>query len=467
MPHQDRGILVPRPEVKYCTRVRLEGNGVTGKTSSNEMPMGTKINLPELGKKRVVIAGGGFAGLTPADALDVDAFQVMLLDRNNYHQFQPLFYQVAMAGLEPSSIVFPFRKLFQGTGKYFRMAEFSGVDPERSRVLTSQGIVNYDYLVLATGSATHYFGNDEIRRLSIPMKSVSEALFLRNRILEDCETALTCTVAEDREALLSTVIVGEGPTGVELAGALAEMKKFVLPEDYPELSPSEAEVWLVKGNGRLLKSMSEESSAKALAYLEAMGVRVLLGSRVVSFDGKRVVLRCGREIRARKMIWAAGVTAPSVPGLPAARFGHGGRLSVDRRKRVEGCENIFALGDVASMSEPSFPEGHPQVAPVAIGQAKLLARNLSLMEAGKPAEDFSYVDPGSMATVGRHAAVADIGRARLSGVAAWLLWLVVHLRALLGVKNKFFVLTNWAWNYATYDQPLRIIVRPRRPAEPG
>jgi NADH dehydrogenase len=424
--------------------------------------MGVKINLPEVGKKRVVVVGGGFAGMTLVKDLDPRLFQIVLLDRNNYHQFQPLFYQVAMAGLEPSSIVFPFRKMLQGTGKYFRMAEVTAVEPDLNRLLTSHGIVNYDYLVLALGAETHYFGNEEIRRRSIPMKSVSEALYLRNRILEDCETALTCTDADERRGLLNTVIVGGGPTGVELAGALAEMRKFIMPKDYPELPPEESGVWLVESNGRLLKSMSEEASARAAAYLEGMGVKVLLGKRVESHDGKWVRLGSGVSIRADKLIWAAGVTAPKIPGLPESMMGQGSRLVVDRYNRVGGCENIFALGDLSLMTAPGFEHGHPQVAPVAIDQARLLSKNLSRLERGEPMEEFSYTDKGSMATVGRHAAVADIGSLRLSGVPAWLLWLLVHLRALLGVKNKLFVLVSWGWNYVTYDQPLRIIVRPRQ-----
>lgn len=427
--------------------------------------MGTKINLPEVDKKRVVIVGGGFAGLTLAMALDPKVFQVVLLDRNNYHQFQPLFYQVAMAGLEPSSIVFPFRKMFQRTPKYFRMAEVTEVEPALNRLRTSHGVVNYDYLVLAQGAVTHYFGNEEIRRLAIPMKSVSEAIYLRNRILEDCETALTCTEGEERLGLLNTVIVGGGPTGVELAGALAEMERFVLPKDYPELPSGSSGVWLVENNKRLLKSMSPESSARASMYLEGMGVRVLTGKRVVSFDGKWVVLGCGLRIRADKIIWAAGVTAPKIPGLAEARVGHGSRLIVNRRNLLEGHKNIFAIGDLALMSAPGFLDGHPQVAPVAIDQARLLAKNLKLAESGGNLEDFSYIDKGSLATVGRHAAVADIGSLRLSGVTAWLLWLLVHLRSLLGVKNKLLVLLNWGWNYVTYDQSLRIIVHPRRPSD--
>lgn len=425
--------------------------------------MGTKINLPELEKRRVVIIGGGFAGLTLSQAIDAEDFQVVLLDRNNYHQFQPLLYQVAMAGLEPSSIVFPFRKLFQRTGKYFRMVDVISVEPDAGRVTTSQGVVNYDYLVIAMGSETHYFGNPSTRRHAIPMKSVAEALYLRNRILEDCEKALTCTSPSAREGLLSTVIVGGGPTGVELAGALAEMKKFVLPKDYAELPVGEVSVILVEGNPRLLKAMSEESSTAARFFLEQMGVKIMTNTRVVSFDGQRVILSCGQELRADKVIWAAGVTSPPIPGLNLAQVGPSGRLTVDRQNRVKGYENIFAIGDIALMEESSYPNGHPQVASVAIDQAKLLAKNLKLIEQSLSGQDFSYANKGSMATVGRHAAVADIGSLRLSGITAWMLWLVVHLRSLLGVKNKLMVMANWIWSYVTYDQPLRIIIRPLHP----
>jgi len=423
--------------------------------------MKTKINLPELEKRRVVVVGGGFAGLSLVRSLDHSVYQVVLLDKNNYHQFQPLLYQVAMAGLEPSSIAFPFRKTIRRPDVFFRMVEVHGIDPYQNRLTTSSGIVNYDFLVIATGSDTNYFGNREIMRHSIPMKSVSESLYLRNRILEDCERALTCTSESDRLELLTTVIAGGGPTGVELAGALAEMKKFVIPREYPELDPGEVVVRLVESGPRVLKSMSEDSSRRSADYLSSMGVDVLLGTKVVAYDGREIALSNSRVFRSSKLIWTAGVTASLIPGLEKVASFSGGRYVVDRFSRIKECGNVFAIGDVALMEEPSYPNGHPQVAPVAISQAQSLADNLNRMAEGRPMENFSYKDKGSMATLGRHAAVAEIGDFKVAGPVAWFLWLFVHLKELLGVKNKMFVLASWAWNYVTYDQPLRIIVRPR------
>ncbi len=423
--------------------------------------MPTKINLPELDKPRVVVVGGGFAGLALTQALDPNKFQVVLLDKNNYHQFQPLFYQVAMAGLEPSSILFPFRKLFQGTGKYFRMTECLSVDVATRRLVTRDGLVNYDYLVLALGAKTHFFGDEGIRANVIPMKSVSEALYLRNRIFEDWERALTCTDPLDRGALLDTVIVGGGPTGVELAGALAEMKRFILPKDYPELSNSPPTVWLIESNPRLLKSMSVKSSSSAQAYLEARGVKVVTGSRVISYDGRCLELSDQRRLHCRKVIWAAGVKASLLEGLPQESIAPNGRVVVDGQCRLKGEKNIFVIGDMALLRDPDdYPEGHPQVAPVALAQARFLADLLNNPDHGQPSPSFHYKDRGSLATVGRHAAVADIANYHLSGPVAWVLWMFIHLLALLGIRNKVNVLLGWAWSYATYDQPLRVIIRP-------
>jgi NADH dehydrogenase len=426
--------------------------------------MSIKINLPELAQKRVVIVGGGFAGLELAQALPPNLFQVVLIDKNNYHQFQPLFYQVAMAGLEPSSILFPFRKLLQKTNKFFRMAEVQEIYPDKNCLMTNLGVVNYDYLVLATGAKTHYFGNNKLKELTIPMKSVSEAIFLRNRILEDYENALTCVDLNERQGYLNVVIVGGGPTGVELAGALAEMKNHILPKDYPELNLEEIEIYLIEGNSRLLKAMSKKSSENSYKYLKNLGVEVLLNTHVTDYDGKIITTKEGNFIQTNKVIWAAGITGNPIKGLNPKTITPQGRYKVNNFNQVVGYTNVFAIGDIAKMSSLDYPHGHPQVAQVAIQQAKTLATNITQLEeekgrGRKDMKPFIYKDLGSMATVGRHAAVADIGTKHLKGPIAWYLWLLVHLKAILGIKNKAFVLFNWVWNYLTYDQSLRLIIK--------
>jgi NADH dehydrogenase len=425
-----------------------------------------KINLPETGKPRVVVVGGGFAGLTLVQKLNPAKFQIVLLDRNNYHQFQPLFYQVAMAGLEPSSIVFPFRKLFQGGQQYFRLTEVEKICPQQNQLITSHGIVNYDYLVLAMGSQTHFFSQEDIQQHALPLKSVSEALYLRNRILEDYEKALTCADPFSRQKYLNIILVGGGPTGVELAGALAEMKRFILPKDYPELDHNEVNIYLIESNNRLLKSMSASASQTAEEYLRQRGVKVLLGERVTSYDGQLLTTQHGTKLLSDKVIWAAGVSGAQIGGLSDDVLTPSNRYTVTPQLQVKGYPNIFAIGDISLLTQERFPKGHPQVAQVAIQQARFLANYLNQPETTKKGKIFVYKDLGSLATIGRHAAVADLGGLFLKGITAWYLWLGVHLKSLLGVKNKIFVLLNWIWNYLTYDQPLRVMIRPRsRPAE--
>ncbi len=422
----------------------------------------TKINIPEGRLPRVVILGGGFAGLKLARKLSGRHFQVVLLDRNNFHQFQPLFYQVAMAGLEPSSIAFPFRRLFRSSRNYFiRVTEVDRIEQEEKRLHTPLGIVNYDYLVIATGATTNFFGNEHIARLAIPMKSVSEALYLRNTILSDYEKAITATEYGFRQGYLDIVIVGGGPTGVEVAGALAEMRKYIIPKDYPEIDNEEIDIHLVQGGGRLLEGMSERCSGKALEFLQQLGVKVWLNLRVTDYDGEYAYLSTGEKIYTRKLIWAAGVRGNCPPGLPETVHTRGRRIKVDEHLRVEGFTDIFAIGDIAYMEEAAYPHGHPQVAQVALQQGKYLARYLR--NAGKDQPPFRYQDLGSMATIGRHKAVVDLPRISFQGFFAWLIWLFVHLFQILGAKNKVFVFINWVWNYFTYDQSLRLIIRPRVP----
>lgn len=424
----------------------------------------TRINIPESPLERVVIVGGGFGGVQLARKLAKSDFQVVLIDKNNYHQFQPLFYQVAMAGLEPSSIVFPFRKLFQGRENMFiRMAEVTHVDTEAKQLQTPLGHCNYDHLIVATGADTNYYGNEELQKNTLPMKSVVEALQLRNHILDDYEDALTTPGYNDRQELVDIVIVGGGATGVELAGSLAEMKTHVLPKDYPELHVEEEfDIYLVQSGDSLLKGMSEHSSLKALKYLEDLGVKVLLNSRVTAFDGRKATFKDGSEIATQKVIWAAGIQGVPLPGLPEGAITYGNRLAVDEYSRIAGLENVYAIGDVAYMEETDFPKGHPQVAQVAIQMGEHLAKNLRFKHLRKETwEPFHYNDKGSMATIGRGRAVVDIPKPELhfGGILAWLAWLVVHLFAILGTRNKIFVFLNWMYNYVNYNQSLRLIIR--------
>jgi NADH dehydrogenase len=424
----------------------------------------TKINIPESPLERIVIVGGGFGGLQMARKLSRKNYQVVLIDKNNYHQFQPLFYQVAMAGLEPSSIVFPFRKLFHGKKNiYIRVTEVMEVDPITKRLQTPLGHCNYDHLIVATGADTNYYGNEEIQKNSIPMKSVAEALSLRNTILDDYEEALTTPGYDLRQELVDIVIVGGGATGVELAGSLAEMKKYVLPKDYPELDiEGEVDIYLIQSGDKILKGMSEESSAKALKYLRDMGVKVLLDSQVTGFDGKLVTLQDGGTIPTQKVIWAAGVKGQPLAGLPEEAVTYGNRLAVDRYHRVKGTEDVYAVGDVSYMEEEAWPKGHPQVAQVAIQMGGNLAKNFGRKHKDQDPEAFVYKDKGSMATVGRARAVVDLASPKwhFDGLMAWLAWLMVHLFAILGTRNKVIVFINWVINYVNYSKSLRLIIKP-------
>ncbi|MEO1516565.1 MAG: NAD(P)/FAD-dependent oxidoreductase [Bacteroidota bacterium] len=419
-----------------------------------------KVNIPETDQKRVLIIGGGFAGLQLARKLGRSNYQVVLIDKNNFHQFQPLFYQVAMSGLEPSSIAFPLRKIFQKRSNVFiRITKVEQIDLEQKHVLTPLGIVNYDYLVLAIGADTNFFGNANIERHAIPMKSVGEALYLRNAILQDYEKALSTTDYDARQELIDIVIVGGGPTGVEVAGALAEMKKYILPKDYTELDCDEIDIYLIQGGDRLLYGMSEESGDAARRFLEELGVKIIFNKRVTDFDGKTVFMEDGSTIPTQKVIWAAGITGNTIKGLPADCLTYGRRLKVDGFNRVEGLEDVFAIGDIAYMETKAYPKGHPQVAQVAIQQAKYLGDNLIGQIKGKEWKAFAYKDLGSMATIGRNRAVVDLPKFRFEGFFAWAVWLFVHLYALVGVKNRIFVFLNWVWNYFTYDQSLRLIIK--------
>lgn len=417
------------------------------------------INLPEINKPRIVIVGAGFAGITLSRKLSHDDYQIVIIDKNNFHQFQPLLYQVAMSGIEPSSIAFPLRRLFRRTKNvHIRVARLEAVEAEKKFIITNEGRVNYDILVLATGVTTNFYGNKNIEANAYSLKSVSDALFLRNAILTDLEKALTERDIDKRKALIDLVIVGGGPTGVELAGSLAEMRKYILPREYPELNPQEMEVHLIQSRPDLLHGMSDKASEKSKEYLEELGVDVLTGVRVTGYDGNEITLNNGRSLYSTKVIWAAGITGERISGIPDHMYADGNRIKTNEFSQVIGYPDFYALGDNAYMEEGEY-EGHPQVAQPAIQQAKLLAKNLNGAAKGKPFKSFHYRDLGTMATIGRNKAIADLPYWKTQGFVAWILWLVVHLKSILGVRNKILVLTNWVWSYITMDQGLRILIR--------
>ena len=408
-----------------------------------------------------MIIGGGFGGLQLARSISREHFQIVLIDKNNFHQFQPLFYQVATAGLEPSSIAFPFRKVFSDKpGIHIRMAEVSEIITERKAINTSIGEISFDYLIIATGANTNYFGNEEIERHSLPMKSIQEALQLRNTLFQRFEEALLASTEEERNSFLNIIIVGGGPTGVEVAGTIAEMKRFILPKDFPEMDFSQMRIVLLEGSPRVLNVMKDISSTKAAHYLKEMGVEVHTGTVVTSYDGSIVTLKDGSQLPSKTLIWAAGVKGNLISGLPEGAYGPASRYHVNEFNQVSDCDSIYAIGDIACMTSESYPKGHPQMAQPAIQQGKLLASNLLKSIQNKPLKPFRYKDLGSMATVGRNKAVVELPKANFQGFFAWVLWLVVHLKSILGVRNKFLVLLNWIWNYVTYNLSLRLIIGP-------
>lgn len=428
------------------------------------------INIQRNQKKRVVIVGGGLGGLRLAEDLYGSGMQVVLIDKNNFHQFPPLIYQIASAGIDPSSISFPFRQIFRKCKDfYFRMAEARMVDTEKKILQTSIGKIDYDYLVLAAGATTNFFGNKNIEEWAIPMKTVPEAMGLRNALLSNFERALTCATEEERQELLNVVIVGGGATGVEIAGALAEMRRYVIPYDYPDMDSSLMHIYLIEAGDRLLAGLSQESSQKAYEFLKSMGVDIQFGKMVTDYRDHKVIMKDGTEIPTRTFLWVSGIRANAMPGIDESHLGRGFRFKVDEFNRIQGVEDVFVIGDQClQTSDAAYPNGHPQVAQVAIQQAKNLAKNLKLINQGADSSEltaFHYKNLGSMATIGRNKAVVEIGKFRSQGFFAWVLWLVVHLRSILGVKNKMMVLLNWLWKYVSYNDSIRMITYATKPRE--
>lgn len=413
---------------------------------------------------KIIIVGGGFGGLKLARKLsNKKGFEILLIDKFNYHQFQPLFYQVATAGLDASNISFPLRKAFQKSKNVrIRITDLKQIVAAENKIITGTGEEQYDILILATGADTNFFGNQQLEDHAFPMKSTVEALQLRYKLVQNFEDALSTKNEEELQRLLNIVVVGGGPTGVEISGALAEMKRYVLPKDYPELDFSRMNIFLLEGTQKTLSHMSEISSDRSKKYLEKLGVKVMTGAHVKDYDGKNVLLQDGQTISSATVLWAAGVKGNIPDGVDKSLIAKGNRIKVDRSNRVIGSANIYAIGDLAYMETPKYPHGHPQVATVAIQQAKLLAGNLQRVNAGKSElKEYEYKDKGTMATVGRNLAVVDIPKPRLhfGGWFAWIIWMSLHLMLILGVKNKFFVFINWLYNYFTYDQSLRLIFK--------
>lgn len=415
---------------------------------------------------KVVIAGAGFGGLKLARLLNnKPGFEVILIDRFNYHQFQPLFYQVATAGLDASNISFPLRKVFQKSRNVrIRLAEIREVRAAENLLVTHEETISYDVLVLATGCDTNFFGNAALAAHAFPMKSTVEALQIRHRLLQLFERAHLEKDPVELQRMMNIVVVGGGPTGVEVSGALAEMKQYVLPKDYPELDFSNMNIYLLEGADKTLAAMREKSSARSGAYLEKLGVKLLTKTLVKNYDGREVELQTGEKIPASTVIWAAGIKGNIPNGIDQSLIARGNRIKTDRYCRVLGSDNIYAIGDLAYMETPAYPNGHPQVAPAAMQQAGMLADNLKLIERKSSPDrllQFEYHDKGSMATVGRNLAVVDLPKPRWSfgGFFAWMIWMGLHLMLILGVKNRFFVFMNWLYNYITYDQNLRLIFR--------
>lgn len=420
------------------------------------------LNIPDTIKPRVVIIGGGFGGVNLVKNLPEKNFQVVLLDRQNFNGFWPLLYQVATAGLEPDSIAEPFRKMFGHgyTDFHFRLVRVTGVDPATRTITTLLGDLTYDYLVIATGTKSNYFGNEMIQQHAFPLKRMRDALDLRSQLLQALEQANMIKDETIRQELLNIVIAGGGPTGVEVAGALAEMRRHVLHRDYPGIDFKKMNIYLIEGNDRLLPLMSEKSSRKTKWYLEKMGIILKLSTRVESYDGQVATFSDGGEIPTHTLIWAAGVKGILIDGLPAEAI-EGGRILVNQYGQVMGMKNVFAIGDIALMKLKKYPKGHPGVTQPAMQQGKHLARNLSRLIRKKPLIPFRYFDKGTLAIIGRSRAVGDLpGNLHINGFLAWMTWLIIHICYSIGFRNKLVVMSNWIYRFFTYQRGNRLILRP-------
>ena len=425
------------------------------------------MNIPQTDKKRIVIIGGGFAGISLAKKLKNIDVQIVLIDKHNYHTFQPLLYQVSTSGLEPDSIAYPLRKVLKNLNNFhFRWAAVEHIDPDQQIISTSTGSLTFDYLVMATGTKTNFFGNTSIEKNAMPMKNVPQALNIRSLMLQNFEKADDCEDIEERRALLNFCIIGAGPTGVELAGAFAELKNHVFPRDYRHLNVSEMQIHLFEGASRVLPPMSQKASKKAIQFLNKLGVIVHLNTIVQDYDGDTMVLKNQKTIRTKNFIWTAGVTGAAINGFENDKLVERlNRFKVNGYNQVEGYKNIFAIGDIAYMQTTEYPKGHPQVAQPAIQQGVHLAKNLKNLLGGKQMKAFKYHDKGTMATVGRNKAVVDLKRAKFGGFFAWFIWMFVHLMALVGFRNRVIVFFNWAYNYINFDKAARLIVRPYKSKE--
>lgn len=415
------------------------------------------------GREHIVIIGGGFAGLNLIKRLDKRKFDVTLIDRNNFHGFPPLFYQIASSGLDPGSISFPFRReLRRGKIKnvHFRIGEVSEIDTEHRIVTTQYETVSYDRLIIAAGTTNNFFGINELHKRVFTLKSTAEAIRCRNEIVDRLEHASICHDRETRRRLLSFVVIGGGPTGVEIAGAIGEMKRYVLQREYPDISKDDLSITIVEGTDRLLRAMSGDASREAVEYLGHLMVDVKLGKTMKAYENGTVYFDDGDEMFAGMLIWTAGITGvPFMVTGGVIERGVGGRIAVDSFNRVKGVDNVYAVGDIAVMTDNRYPRGHPQLAQVAIQQARCLAANLNAGEFEVP---FSYKDKGAMATVGRNRAVADLKYIHLYGRPAWFTWMFVHLISILGMRNKLTVLINWVWAYFTYGTSLRLLLHPTK-----
>lgn len=418
------------------------------------------IEIPDKKKARIVIIGGGFGGIQLAKMFKNKDVQIVIVDKNNYHTFQPLMYQVATSALEAESIAYPIRKIFNKSKNiFFRLGEVSRIDYEKKMIEFGNDTLEYDYLVIASGAKTNYFGNEGLTISAMPMKSILESLDLRTMLLQNFEHALLINNERKKQGMLNVVIAGAGPTGVELAGALGELKRSVFPKDYPELDLSKMNIYLVQSGDRVLPMLSQKSSEKAKRYLEKLGVTVVLKTRVLDFFGDYVQTNTGQDIIARTLIWTAGVTGNPVEGLPKDSINKGERILVDEFNQVKGMENVFAIGDCACMIQQDYPNGHPQVAPVAMQQGKLCGKNLlNKIMYQKPMQSFKYKDKGAMATVGKNKALVEMGKLKLGGAFAWFIWMVVHLMSLVGFRNKIITTFNWVRNYFNSDRGLRLII---------